>query len=486
MEVDDFQSDTESFLSWLSEVGVRINPKMVLKDLRSEGEGRGRGVVAAADFEEDEIVFSIPRSAVLNVQNTMPGCESSSSTSTLSSMPNWLALTAAIISQGQKPHSKWAPYLAILPQQLDSLIFWSESELSELQASTVVTKIGRKSAEEMFSQHIEPLSLPGCTNEMCHRVASIIMAYAFDIPEDQETKQQENETGATEGDADELVSDDGEEEKTVLSMIPLADMLNADAERNNARLCCDNEDLEMRTIKPIAKGEEIFNDYGQLPRSDLLRRYGYVTENYQVYDVAEISSQFIISELTNGPLNTPEGDILAPLTLQDAKKRTALAEREDIFESSYDLAYSGPGEPAIPDELLAFLYLLLLDNDNLNAIENSQSTLPSRSKMGTELVGQVLANLLRLREQEYVTTLEEDEELLQAGNLKHRTRMAIQVRQGEKRVIRAAILEASTFTANNKRMRIGQEPKLPAGGGLNQNGKRRADDHTNMKKGRHR
>ena len=37
---------------------------------------------------------------------------------------------------------------------------------------------------------------------------------------------------------------------------------NADAERNNARLCCDNEELEMRSIKPIARGEEIFNDYG--------------------------------------------------------------------------------------------------------------------------------------------------------------------------------------------------------------------------------
>lgn len=70
---------------------------------------------------------------------------------------------------------------------------------------------------------------------------------------------------------------------------------NADADRNNARLCCDNEDLEMRAIKPIAKGEEILNDYGQLPRSDLLRRYGYVTANYGQYDVAEISTQDLLS-----------------------------------------------------------------------------------------------------------------------------------------------------------------------------------------------
>lgn len=44
----------------------------------------------------------------------------------------------------------------------------------------------------------------------------------------------------------------------------------------------------MRAIKPINTGEEIFNDYGELPRSDLLRRYGYVTDNYAQYDVVEL------------------------------------------------------------------------------------------------------------------------------------------------------------------------------------------------------
>ena len=70
---------------------------------------------------------------------------------------------------------------------------------------------------------------------------------------------------------------------------------NADAERNNARLCCGNKDLEMRSIKNIAAGEEIFNDYGQLPRSDLLRRYGYVSETYAPHDVAEIITQEMLS-----------------------------------------------------------------------------------------------------------------------------------------------------------------------------------------------
>jgi len=45
----------------------------------------------------------------------------------------------------------------------------------------------------------------------------------------------------------------------------------------------------MKAIKPIHEGEEIFNDYGEIPRADLLRRYGYVTDNYAQYDVIELS-----------------------------------------------------------------------------------------------------------------------------------------------------------------------------------------------------
>lgn len=44
----------------------------------------------------------------------------------------------------------------------------------------------------------------------------------------------------------------------------------------------------MKSIKAIPSGQEIFNDYGELPRAELLRRYGYATENYAQYDVVEL------------------------------------------------------------------------------------------------------------------------------------------------------------------------------------------------------
>lgn len=52
--------------------------------------------------------------------------------------------------------------------------------------------------------------------------------------------------------------------------------------------------MTMIALKNIKKGQQIFNDFGQLPRSDLLRRYGYVTDNYKRWDVVEVDIQTVI------------------------------------------------------------------------------------------------------------------------------------------------------------------------------------------------
>ena len=50
----------------------------------------------------------------------------------------------------------------------------------------------------------------------------------------------------------------------------------------------------MTSQKPIGMGQEIFNTYGEIPRADLLRRYGYVSNNYKSWDVVEIDSGMIL------------------------------------------------------------------------------------------------------------------------------------------------------------------------------------------------
>lgn len=61
-----------------------------------------------------------------------------------------------------------------------------------------------------------------------------------------------------------------------------------------ARLFSEADNLVMKTTRAIKKGEQIFNDYGALPRSDVLRRYGYITPGYAQYDVVEISHRAVV------------------------------------------------------------------------------------------------------------------------------------------------------------------------------------------------
>ena len=132
-------------------------------------------------------------------------------------------------------------------------------------------------------------------------------------------------------------------------------------------------------------------------------------------------------------------------------------QREGVYEDSYDICHSSPDGPSIPDELLGLLYLLLLDAENLAAIESSQASMSSRSKLATALVGQVVAMVLESRAREYSTTIEEDRALLQASNLASRHRMAIQVRLGEKVVLQKASQEAKLFQGSDKKMRLKQD-----------------------------
>lgn len=355
-------------------------------------------------------------------------------------------------------NSKWAPYLSVLPSNLDSLVFWSADELSALQASSVTNKIGKAKAEALYHNTISGLGIQGADIELFHRMASIIMAYAFDIPETDLEETNDTEDG--------LVPDD-EDEKTVLTMIPLADMLNADSFRNNARLVTDNEndDLEMRAIKPISQGEEILNDYGQLPRSDLLRRYGYITDNYAAYDVAEILTDSIISGFLDNTFLDQQRTPFRKFTVAELDARIELAKREDVFEDSYDIIRSSSDEPSMPDELIALIYLILINDETFASLHRSETALSSRSKMMTAEVGNVLGQIMQLRLEEYGSSVEQDTATIESGNCSHRVSMAVKVRRGEKEILLAAAREAATFQGDNGKMR-------------NHNGKRGRQDET--------
>ena len=152
-------------------------------------------------------------------------------------LDSWASLILVLIYEYlQREKSPWKPYFDVLPSTFDTPMFWSEPELHELQASATRGKIGKAEAEDMFRTKLLPIfrshanvfSFSGELNDedfvaLAHRMGSTIMAYAFDLEPDDDNDDEDEE-------GDGWVED--REERSMMGMVPMADILNADAEFN--------------------------------------------------------------------------------------------------------------------------------------------------------------------------------------------------------------------------------------------------------------
>jgi SET domain-containing protein 6 len=355
----------------------------------------------------------------------------------------WLSLILVMLYENINGNaSNWAPYFSVLPTEFNTLMFWSEDELAELQASAVVNKIGKEGANEAFMEQLlpvikefAPIFFAGDERAaqraeemrdernvtLMHNMGSLIMAYAFDV-EPATPRKDVDEEGFAEEEEDEALPK---------GMIPLADMLNADADRNNARLFYEDKHLDMKALKPIRAGEEIFNDYGPLPRSDLLRRYGYVTDNYAQYDVVELSMDLV-------------NDLAVAAGIQSEERLEYLDEQE-IVDTGYDITTSSPFtiQESLSPELVVLVETLLLPSEEYEKLKKKQK-LPKPEKI-TSKGAEFLHKLVQVRLSQYATTLEDDLKSMNGvppigntGPKERRFAMAKAVRIGEKQLLRRA------------------------------------------------
>ncbi|KAL4918037.1 hypothetical protein BDW62DRAFT_70823 [Aspergillus aurantiobrunneus] len=469
-DADSFQRLSDEFAAWLSSrPGVTVNSKIRIADLRANAAGRGVGwfstrtrenlvlavCLAQADIVEGEELFTIPRDLILSTHNSRLGSLLSQN---LEELGPWLSLMLVMMYEClQGDESAWAPYFRVLPQNFDTLMFWSPDELEELQGSAVVEKIGREGADESILESIVPVvrsnpslfppinGLPSYEGDagaqvllkLAHTMGSLIMAYAFDVEKPENEDERDGEDG--------YLTDDDEEQSSK-GMVPLADMLNADADRNNARLFQEEESLVMKAIKPIQAGQEIFNDYGEIPRADLLRRYGYVTDNYAPYDVIELSLDLICSStgLGNSEL--------------ESQPRLQLLENLELLDDGYTIPRPSTDDmvpEVLPQELTLLLKTLTLTPEQFAHQQQKQK--PPKPTFGPEEVKLLLAAIV-MGQKRYNTTIEQDEELLAQLNQAEasgpvegparRRKMAIQVRLGEKEIFEAVKSKINDYLAN--------------------------------------
>lgn len=425
---DDLRQKSDRFLEWLEKSGARVSSKIEVADLRHRS--AGRGVLAKDDIGEDEELFSIPRSVILDVTtSTLP----EELRATLEDP--WLSLILAMVHEYRLGESSaFKPYFDVLPDTFDTLMYWTDAELEYLNGSAVVNKIGKKRADAVFNEKVLPVirQHPDTCHAadiddqeliaLCHRMGSLIMAYAFDL----ESSNAPAEAG-----------EEWEEDSDVAAvlpkgMIPLADMLNADADRNNAKLFYENDGtVVMKALKPVMKGEEVFNDYGPLPRADVLRRYGYVTDNYAKYDVVEISNN-LIRDAAKDILNMDK---------RTFDERLDYLSEHGLEDDSWDISHLGSEDGQFSEELQIVLNTIFTDRPDFEKLKRKDK-LPKAEL--SEKALQLLHSILIHRAKMYPS---DDTSLTRTNSIhcissstptERRRSMALAVIEGEKQVLQEA------------------------------------------------
>jgi hypothetical protein len=208
------------------------------------------------------------------------------------------ALVVALMAElAAGPASRWAPYLAALPTTVDLHVpaCWSAAE-RELICGTSCAASLRSGSDELpcgtvgaWREIVRQLAavsgiIPqGATGRRLHAHAtSLVAAYSFTL-----------------GDA------------KYQAMVPFFDALNhTHPELASVRLSHSAERgrLEMVLVRDVAAGQQVWNSYGPLGTSELVRRYGFALPDVNHYDSADIHARDVVSaaEKVMGPAHTAQ------------------------------------------------------------------------------------------------------------------------------------------------------------------------------------
>lgn len=254
------------FLQWCDQIGLVLSEKV---SLSHKGTVAEYGMLAKDDIEVGEVLFTVPRKAILHQGSSKVSDVLNKEKEMLKSASNWVPLLLGLLHEYTSTKSHWMSYLSLWNdfRKLDHPMFWSKDERDTLLKGTGIPeavdsdidKINKEYSDvvlplikkypEYWSPHVHTL-------ELYMQMVAFVMAYSFQEPHEDE--------------------DDEDEEKAPNPpmMVPMADMLNHIA-NHNANLEFTPDSLKMVGVRPICKGEEVFNTYGQMANWQLLHMYGF-------------------------------------------------------------------------------------------------------------------------------------------------------------------------------------------------------------------
>ncbi|CAN6484500.1 unnamed protein product [Victoria cruziana] len=401
------QADHEilgSFQGWLRDKGVSfpsVKPGFV---------PQGLGLVAQKDIGRNEVVVEVPKRTWINLDTVAasvigPVCSGSKP---------WIRIALFLLREmalGEK--SDWSPYLRILPKHLDSTIYWSEQELDELEGMLFLgtqllntTLSVKEYVENEFSKAHEEIVKPH------HHVfpQSITLddfLWAFGILRSRAFSQHRGEN---------------------LVLIPLADLINHSSSITTENSAWQikgtglfSRDLifSLRAPAPIKAGDQVYIQYDlKKSNAELALDYGFIetNSNRDVYTMT---------------LEIPESDPFY-------EDKLDIAELNGLGTVAYfDIVLDRP----LPELMVPYLRLLAVGGSDAFLLEAlfrdsvwGHLQLPV-SRSNEEFICKVVVSACQTALSGYMTTIDEDEELMGRGDLPPRLEIAIGVRAAEKKVL---------------------------------------------------
>ncbi|KAI9168924.1 hypothetical protein LWI28_004003 [Acer negundo] len=390
----------QTFWQWLCDQGV-VSAK---SPVRPATVTEGLGLVAQRDIGKNELVLEIPKKFWIN-----PDAVAASDIGNVcSGLKPWISVALFLIREKKREDSPWRVYLDILPESTDSTVFWSEEELVELQGTQLLsTTLGVKKyvqneflklEEEILLPHKELFPFPITLDDF---------SWAFGILKSRAFSRLRGQN---------------------LVLIPLADLINHSPkitteeyayEIKGAGLFSRDLLFSLRTPVAVKAGEQVLIQYDlNKSNAELALDYGFI----------ESKSDRNAYTLT---LEISESDPFFGDKLD-------VAESNGMGETAYfDIVLGCP----LPPTMLPYLRLVALGGTDAFLLESifrntiwDHLNLPI-SPANEELICRVVRDACKSAQSGYHTTIEEDEKLLEGGNLDSKLRIAVGIRAGEKRVL---------------------------------------------------
>ncbi|XP_045662878.1 N-lysine methyltransferase SETD6 isoform X4 [Ursus americanus] len=388
------------FLSWCRQVGLELSPKV---SVSRQGTVAGYGMVARESVQPGELLFAVPRAALLSQHTCSIGGLLERERGALQSQSGWVPLLLALLHELQAPASPWSPYFALWPElgRLEHPMFWPEEERRRLLQGTGVPEAVEKDLANIRSEyysivlpfmeaHPDLFSPRVRSLDLYRQLVALVMAYS-------------------------------EGPGPSFSLPP--------------QNC-----LRMVATQLIPKGHEIFNTYGQMANWQLIHMYGFAepypdntddTADIQMVTVREAALQGTKVEAER-LLLYERWDFLCKLEMVGEEGAFVIGREEVLTEEELTTTLKVLCMPA--EEFREFK-----DQDGWgdNKREEDSLTITNIPKLKASW-RQLLRDSVLLTLQTYATDLKSEQDLLSNEvytRLSWREQQALQVRYGQKMIL---------------------------------------------------